>query len=401
MTPANIIFNLFSRVFGIFSYLFPFLPSLVRRLTRGTSGTALRRRASERRPLGPQDTTARFLREFEEEYGSNNLPFLVTGYARAFDSAKLDLKFLLVIPLSPEHDDTAPFVRDVLLTETVTNFLNDSSNNILLWAGSVQDSETYQVASTLNISTFPSATLIAHTPSVSSTAMSVVARITGPTTPERFIATLAAAIRQNSGELTRIRSMRAEQQAGRDIREQQNTAYERSLAADRDRARIRREAEAARQMAKAEQEKQQYEKQRYEANLAQWRRWRADSIAEEPDASNKDAVRINVRLLNGERVMHRFLPDADIEEIYAFVECYDIRKEATDADPEKLGLPGKPADFEHEYLFRLVSPLPREVYDAVHGGKIGQRIGRSGNLVVERVVDIEHDSEEVEDDVHT
>jgi len=303
--------------------------------------------------------------------------------------------------LSPEHDDTGLFIRDVLLSDTVTHFLNDSSNNIHLWAGSVQDSEAYQVASSLSISTFPSAVLIAHTPSVSSTAMSVVAHIAGPTTPERFIATLAAAIRQHSAELAQRRGVRAEQQAARDIRDQQNTAYERSLAADRERARVRREAEVARQTADAEREKQQYEKQRYEANLAQWRKWRAHLLAEEPAASNKNAVRINVRLLNGERVMHRFLPEADIEEIYAYIECYDIRKVANGAGDEKNTPPEKPAEFEHEYAFKLVSPLPREVYDIANGGKIGERIGRSGNLVVERVVDTVHDSVEAQDDVHT
>lgn len=362
------------------------------------SGISLQRAAGGCRPLGPQDTTARFLREFEEEYGANNLPFLVTGYARAFDLAKRDLKFLLVVPISSEHDDTPAFVRDVLLSNAATTFLNDPSNNTLLWAGSVQDSEAYQVTTSLNINTFPSVVLIAHTPSVSSTAMSVVARLTGPTSPEMFTATISAAIRQHSDELNRVRATRAEQEASRNLREQQNSAYERSLAADRERARIRREAEAARQKAEMEEKQRQDERQQYEAKLEQWRRWRAMILKPEPDASVKDVVRINIRLLNGERVTRRFLLEADIEELYAFVECYDLVQQGQAELSEKDTPTMKPVDFQHVYKFKLVSPLPREVYAVEAGGRIRDKIGRSGNLLVERVVGEEEDAESADED---
>ena len=395
LTPVNIIYGLLSRVFGLFSYLFPTLPRLLYRFTSRANAPSSQRNGDGRRPLPPQDTTARFLREFEEEYGAHSLPILETGYARAFDIAKRDLKFLLVLPLSPEHDDTASFVRDSLLAESVITFLNDPSNNILLWAGSVQDSEGYQVASALNISKFPSAVLIAHTPSVSSTAMSVVARIAGSLSPEQFIARLQTAIAQHSQALNRARAARVEQQATRSLRDQQNNAYEMSLAADRERVLQKREAESRKQTQEKEALRILQAKDHYATNLKQWRRWRLCKLFAEPGPEEKDAVRISVRLPDGARVIRKFKADVSIEEVYAFVDCYEDIKAEHQQESQETEVE-EPQGFTHEYKFRLVSPMPREVYAYDNGGTVREKIGRSGNIIVERLVEDEEDGEEVD-----
>ena len=96
-------------------------------------------------------------------------------------------------------------------------------------------------------------------------------------------------------------------------------------------------------------------------------------------------------MLDGDRVVRKFASDATIEDLYAFVECYDVLQ-AGEVD-EKAA---KPAGFEHEYKFRLVSPMPREAYELERGGTIKERIGRSGNLIVEKTIieDSEDDEEE-------
>ena len=358
------------------------LNSLLSRL-----GPQRRRRSfsrTNRRPLGPQDTSARFIREFEEEYGATTIPFLETGYARAYDMAKRDFKFLLIIPLAMEHDDTNGYVRNVLLAEQTTTFLNNPTNNILLWLGTIQDSETYQVATELRISTFPSAILIAPT---SSTTMSVIARITGMTTPADFTARLQAAMSQHNTELARLRSARSEQQAARDIREQQDSAYERSLAQDRERARQRREAEAASARAAQEALAQRELAEKHAQDLEQWRKWRAARVQAEPDKEDKSAVRIQLRLPDGERVIRRFDKDAELEELYAYVECHDVvqrYENGEEADADKTS-PQPPTGFAHTYTFQLVSPVPRQVYGLEKGGKIGETIGRSASLIVEKL----------------
>ncbi|OAG04118.1 uncharacterized protein CC84DRAFT_1123871 [Paraphaeosphaeria sporulosa] len=387
--PFSLVYSLFSRWFRFVGWMFP---PLTRLFGGGNAAAAGRRNAAGgRRPLNPRDTAARFIREFEEEYGENQLPFFENGYAQAFDLAKKNLQFLLVILISPEHDETASFIRETLLSQEVVDFIRDPNNNIILWAGNVHDSEAYQVSTSLNCTKFPFAGLIVHTPQVSSTAMGIATRITGPTPPAQFLAKLRTAITTHSEPLARARATRAEQQATRSIREQQNSAYERSLAIDRERARKKKE-EAER---KAAEEKEALARQaaaeQHAADLAQWRKWRASSIPPEPPATDKDVVRISLRMPNADRVVRRFASDAHIEELYAFVECYELL-----SSDDNLADAREPAGFAHAYDFQLVSPMPREVYDVEAGGTIRERIGRSGNLIVERT-DVGSDDDEDEE----
>ncbi|OCL10175.1 UBX-domain-containing protein [Glonium stellatum] len=388
-TPFSLAYSLLSKYFRFFGYFFPFVPRFWTRITAGNPSQAPRRNTSGRRPLNPRDTAARFIREFEEEYGSHELPFFENGYAQAFDLAKKDLKFLLIVLVSPEHDDTSSFIRDTLLSPEVVSFIKNPENNIILWAGNVQDSEAYQVSAALNCTKFPFASLIVHTPQVSSTSMGIVTRIAGPTPPGQFVLKLQSGIQQVLEPLNRVRAQRAELLATRNLREAQNSAYERSLAQDRERARQKREAEER----KAREEKEALEReealQREAQNLAQWRKWRAASITEEPGPEVKDVVRISLRMPSGERIVHRFPSNAPIEELYAFVECYDILQSQRPIS-EKVS---KPEGFQHEYKFRLVSPVPREAYELDAGGTIKGRIGRSGNLIVERTEEEDEDED--------
>ena len=391
--PLNLAYGIITKALGFFGYLFPFLPRLLSRLWARNTAPGSQTASGGRRPLSPRDTAARFIREFEEDYGKNSLPFCENGYAQAFDLAKKELKFLLVILLSSEHDDTSSFVRDALLSPEFVGFVRDPQNNIVIWAGNVQDAEAYQVSSALNCTKFPFAGLIVHTPSVSSTSMSLVARIAGPTPASTMVSQFQNAIAQTTPALSRVKSTRAEQDATRRLREEQNSAYERSLAQDRERARQKREAELARQHAEKEAQEKAEAKEREQRNLAQWQHWRASHIKEEPGQDIKDAVRISVRLPSGERAIRKFFPDATLEELYAFVECYRLIQ----ANEEGIARDAqKPEGFEHVYKFRLVSPIPREAYELEDGGLIRDRIGRSGNLIVESIAD-EEDEEDEED----
>lgn len=393
LLPINISYAVFQRVFGTIGYIFPFLPRLLAHFWSGRASQPSR--DAGRRPLNPRDTASRFMREFEEEYGVTHgtVPFHEGGYAQAFDLAKRELRYLLVVLLSPEHDDTAGFVRETLLDPEFLTFVKNPQNNITLWAGTVQDSEAYQVASALNVTKFPYACLIVHTPSVSSTSMSKVATSSGPVSARDLIQKFQTSMQSHSQELERVRRQRQEQQASRNLRREQESAYERSLAQDREKARKKREEEAAREKAEREERTRAERKAEEARNVAQWRRWRVGRIKEEPGPDDKEAVRISLRLPNGERVVRRFAGQEGLEELYAFVDCHDLlNAEAVD---EKTA--AAPAGYEHEYGFRLVSPMPREVYDLEKGGTIRERIGRSGNLIVEKIAG-EDDDEDGEDE---
>jgi FAS-associated factor 2 len=70
-------------------------------------------------------------------------------------------------------------------------------------------------------------------------------------------------------------------------------------------------------------------------------------------------------------------------------------KEGGEGVDEKVA---EPEGFEHSYGFRLVSPMPREVFALEAGGTIKDRIGRSGNLIVETLDDGESGDESGADD---
>lgn len=381
-TPFNLLSRLLSGSLSLFTYLFPFVPRLLVGSSGGRAQHRGQRDTTGRRPLNPRDTAARFSREFEEEYGQHDLSFFENGYAQAYDLAKKELKFLLVVLLSPEHDDTSTFVRSTLLSSEVVNYINDPSNKIILWAGSIQDSEAYQVSTALNCSKFPFAAVVAYTPQDSSTSMSTIARITGLNPPSAFVARLQSAISQHSPTLERARASRNEQQATHNLREEQNSAYERSLAQDRERTRQRREEEEARLRAQSEAEAKAEAAERRLRNFEQWKLWRAQSIPPEPTIPAEEVTRVSVRMTSGERVVRKFRAEADMEELYAFVECYDILSSERPSTEVK-----EPTNYKHVYRFRLVSPMPRMVYDLGGSGTIGSKIGRSGNILVEPIDD--------------
>lgn len=358
------------------------MPHILSSLSTRSSTARSRLNTTGRRPLNPRDTAARFAREFEEEYGRHELSFFDNGYAQAYDLAKKDLKFLLVVLISPEHDDTSTFVRETLLSQDVVNYIKDPQNNILLWAGNVQDSEAYQVSAALNCSKFPFVALIAFNPQLSPPSMSTIARITGLLPPSSFVPKLRTAIAQHSATLERVRAAQMEQTAVRNLRNEQNSAYERSLAQDRERARQRREVEAE----KRRLEQQAKDKIEAEAkdreNLMKWKLWRVQSILPEPDPDTKDVTRVSIRMPSGERIVRRFDAKSRTEELYAFVECHSILQ----SEPSLRSPPiSKPQDYQHEYKFRLVSPMPRTVHAPEDDGTIGRRIGRSVNLIVEPI----------------
>jgi FAS-associated factor 2 len=262
--------------------------------------------------------------------------------------------------------------------------MNNPTNDLIFWVGDVRDSEAYQVTTALRCNKFPFTALIAHTPQQSSTAMSVLTRLTGPMPPGTYVAKLQSAITAHSEQLATVRATRSAQNFERTLREEQDSAYERSLAQDRERARLKREAEAA----AAEQEKRALEQAEAAANLAakrrQWRKWRARSVIPEPGPDSKDVVRIALKMPEAARIMRKFPAEAGIEELYAFVECYEFIKDGTEVD----SVP-KPDGYEHKFDFRLVSTLPRVVYDPEEGGTIAERVGKSGNLIVEPIKDDE------------
>ncbi|KAK1781301.1 hypothetical protein QBC45DRAFT_405784 [Copromyces sp. CBS 386.78] len=387
LSPFRVVLRVFASLFRPIIYILSFIPQSLR---PNALATSLRK---SRRSLLPKETAGRFRREFEELYGAHDLTFFDGGHAQALDTAKKDLKFLLTILISPEHDDTDSFIKDTLLDPEVVAFINDPANNIIVWGGNVLDPEAYQVSMEYMCTKFPFSCLVCLTPKEGSTRMGIVKRIAGPVSPSVFIAGIRGAIEKYAPDLDSVRAERAAQDMTRNLRSEQDSAYERSLAIDRERARQKREAAAAAAEAERRAREEAEAAERKEKLRQQWRRWRATTIAPEPDVSVKDAVRLALNMSQSSgrgRVTRRFAPDASLEDVYAFVECYDLlypENEEERGDVEETA--GKPDDYEHKYAFRIASVMPREVFEPTVSVTIAQKMGRGGNLIMEDLVDEE------------
>ncbi|KAI1472328.1 UBX-domain-containing protein [Daldinia caldariorum] len=394
--PFNLGYKAVSTLVRTFMYILAFLPPSIRPRMITTSMTSGWKGTMGRRMLMPRDTAARFKREFEEEYGNDSLPFFEGGFAQALDLAKKELKFLLIVLMSPEHDDTESFTRETLLSPDVVNFVNDPSNNIILWGGNVLDSEAYQVAAEYNCTKFPFSCLVCLTPKEGSTRMSIVKRLGGPLPPATYLAEIQTAINKYAPDLAGARAERTANEVARNLRTEQDSAYERSLARDRERARQRREAEAAAAEAERQARERAKAAERRAAQRLQWRRWRAGTLAPEPEASAENVVRLALKMPDeaGGRIVRRFAGTTTVEELYAFVECYDLLQggEAQIDDDNDVE---QPEGYEHDYKFRIASPMPRVVYEPDAASTLADTIGRSGNLIVESIIP---DNEESDDD---
>ena len=375
LMPFNLVYRIFGTLLSPFGFLMPtFISRILHRLLT-------QRPKPTRRALPPADNAVRFIREFSETYGEHNLPFAQSGFNLTLDNAKKDLKYLLVVLLSPDHDENDTWVRDTLLSPELASLLSSHKDDMVLWGGNVQDAEAYQVSSSLNCTKFPFAALICQTSDTGSPGMTVIMRATGPIFANELVAKLGAAMTAQQSQLQTARSTRREQQASRNLRDEQDSAYERSLAQDRERTRIRREEQEAKERAEREAEESARAEEIQQQKIEQWRRWRAQSLSDEPDANVKDTVRVSIRMPSGERIIRRFRSDAGMEELYAFVDCNDVLADASSTSMTK------PDDYEHAFNFRIVSPIPRAVYALEDGGTIGDKVGKGANLIVEPILD--------------
>lgn len=59
----------------------------------------------------PRVLALEFIESFEQKYGSHHIEFFRGGYSQALEKARKDLKFMLVLLHSDDHDDTEAFCR--------------------------------------------------------------------------------------------------------------------------------------------------------------------------------------------------------------------------------------------------------------------------------------------------
>ncbi|KAF9988251.1 hypothetical protein BGZ75_009732 [Mortierella antarctica] len=344
-----------------------------------------------RPPQDPASVAARFLREYEENYGTVHPNFYAGGYSAALNKAKSELKFLVVYLHSDEHDATDNFCRETLADSELLSYLR--TNDFLIWGGNVKEAEGFQVATTLQTVRYPFIGVIAlsqPTAGSSATKMVLIDRIEGPSTAEQIIQRLTQQVARQSAALDRLRAERRERDMAREIRQQQDDAYQQSLRADREKARQQREAQEAAEKLQREQERIEAEKVEALNRRERHLKYLFENLPQEPSAGESGCARLSFKLWNGERVIRRFKGTEPVEHVYVFIETIEFRETGSKAElqleaEEHVG-------YRHEYDFVLISPFPRtKITDRERLIQDEPALWPSASLVVELV---EEDAEE-------
>lgn len=402
--PFSVGYRAFNGIYFILAKIFPFLPRLIGYYPANRGATWPLQRPD------PQTTTALSVtRAFEETYGNTGLKLFQGTFAKALEQAKSQIKYLLVVIQSDPQTLTGSFNRQILTDPRVVEYLN-REDKIILWMGDATSSEGSRLARSFKCKSYPFTQILAlypKSPSSGTLVMKLLASIPGTTKmdPSTFMTFLSQELESHSPTRQGLLTLRTERDQERSLRNEQNAAYERSLAADREREKTAREdalrQETESKLRQVEEEKAALERDRIEQELsalkeqtaknkAAWKVWRVLQLGSEPDVKEKPTARVTIRLLSGKRIIRRFSADQSIEDIYAFVECYDLisgtpttTTTTTTSENEKLLEP--PLNYNHVYAFSLASTLPRKILEPDVGLKVidDKNVWPSASLVVE------------------
>ncbi|KAI9361780.1 thioredoxin-like protein [Pilaira anomala] len=361
MWPFNLVWKLSWRVFQIAAHLL-YRPSIT---------------ASRRDPRSEAD---RFLRDFEFTYGTTHPKFFEGGYTQALRVAKQDLVYLVVFLSSEEHDDHDTFCRETMTNPELISFLN--THQVLVWGGNVRYTEAFQVSNTLQATTYPFLAIVALQTTHGVQKMSVIDRMEGPTTAANVMRRLESAMARVDVQLNQLRNERAQREAERMLREEQDKAYRQSLLADQEKERKLKEEREAKARAKERKELRVKQRQEYIQYLV--------SKFKTAEESKEKMTKISFRLADGERVIRKFDGNDSLETLYQFVEAYPYLKQYNKVSPSP------PVNYQHEYKFSIHSSYPRTVYEPNTEIKIKDQKGLWPSATL--IVDSNEEAEEEEDD---
>ncbi|VDK79829.1 unnamed protein product [Litomosoides sigmodontis] len=258
-----------------------------------------------------------FIEEFNAHFGDSNneIRFFSGSYDDAINECKNSLRFMIVYLHNPSHESCERFVRETLLSYQMKQFLE--RNEILLWGVSVRSQEGYKVSMALRENTYPFLGLLC----MRETRMVLVLRLEGEYELEPMLFTIQTAIDENRSHLDAIRNERHQREVNNRILREQESDYQRSLAADRARLNERKRAESERKMAEIREAEEKKKKQEKKAKLNAIRMKLASELPPESQAS--DCVRVSVRFPSGERFERRFDVTNSLELLFNATLAYE------------------------------------------------------------------------------
>ena len=242
---------------------------------------------------------AEFVREYNERYGSSHPPFNRGGYYQVLEEAKRDLRFLLVYLHSEDHQDTDHFCRNVLSSDAVTGELE--TNNIIFWGCSVRKTEGYKVSQALRETSYPFLAMIV----LRQHRMVVVSRKEGLVEPDVMVEWIRKTVTDYEAFIVAARTDRDERNFDRELRNQQEAEFAESLRRDQEREQREREREEVERREEEERERLRREELERKDQIVRMKVELANEIPEEPEVSHPEAVRVLLKLPDGQRLERR------------------------------------------------------------------------------------------------
>ncbi|KAN0061820.1 UBX domain-containing protein 10 [Thecaphora frezii] len=364
-------------------------------------------------------------------------PFFIGGYSDALKLAKEQIKILLVILTSCEHGDIGHFRKRVLVDPELVELV--SRPDFVVWGGDVREREAYQVATQLEATTYPFVAFIAMQPSRAGRRMTPTAGSTSSSQPRPAVlsrlegspltATSAQTIvshitdvllpRTNS-YLERLRNEKRRRELERELKAEQDRAYEEASRRDAEKVAKKRDEERQRALEAERQRREQEEQEVLRKQKVSWLRWAKHNLVPDEPASGEAAIRLAFRLPDGKNLSRRFRTSDRLESVFAFVEISAAGlgndDDDDDQDDNHRSAAPAPAGYTHEYQFSLVLGYPRRrigpelLAEAASSGASAKTVGNidglapSANLIVEGNVglrgdrEVDQDSSDGEDD---
>ncbi|KAJ1522037.1 hypothetical protein ONE63_002355 [Megalurothrips usitatus] len=263
----------------------------------------------------PVADVIKFIRSYEENYGSQHPVFYQGSYHQALNDAKHELRFLVVYLHSDVHQDNINFCRQVLSDENVTQYIN---THMLFWGCDVNSSEGYRVSQSLRENAYPFLAVLAMRDS----RMTVVGRMEGPMSSQVLLQRLQTIVADNEGCLVAARNDRMERSLNQTLRAQQDQAYEDSLQADREKERLRRLEKERREEEERQRRESEHQEQLEREEIKRQKIELASKVPTEPSADHPESVHVVIKLPTGQRLERRFLQSHPLEALYLFVFCH-------------------------------------------------------------------------------
>jgi len=318
-----------------------------------------------RAPTGEDPLYERFVAPSLARLGARAPPanrVVRRSYNDALELVKTELKFLLVIVFSEVHETPPADFLDAVLGELAPR------DDIVVWVGSALSGEGLGVAEAFGADQLPLASLVGASPKTANSGVIVMERLVQLTgcasaasaraaAVHEFGARCARAIADHEPKLLALRLDRQQFSADRAIREEQDSAYERSLQADRQKAAEKREKEAQEQ--EQEQARATAEHERA-AGRAAWLAGVASRAQAAVEVGAAPSARVSIRLPSGERLNVRIAGDAPVVAVYDIVYAHLHRSEPPFTPSSESGEQAEPDSVDPSaYGFSLTSTVVR------------------------------------------